>query len=99
MIGEEQFKIAKRGVCVVNCARGGIINEAALLKAVEEGIVAYVGLDVCEVEPSPGNPLYQLDRIAATPHCGADTFEAQDRVGITIANQVLAALKANGVTR
>ncbi len=93
MIGEEQFKIAKRGVCVVNCARGGIINEAALLKAVEEGIVAYVGLDVCEVEPSPGNPLYQLDKIAATPHCGADTFEAQDRVGITIANQVLAALR------
>ena len=45
------------------------------------------------MEPSPGNPLYQLDKIAATPHCGADTFEAQDRVGITIANQVLAALK------
>ncbi|NLK51824.1 MAG: phosphoglycerate dehydrogenase [Syntrophomonadaceae bacterium] len=93
MIGEEQFKIAKRGVRVVNCARGGIINEAALIKAMEEGIVASAGLDVFEKEPSPGNPIFQLDKIAVTPHCGADTVEAQDRVGITIANQVIAALR------
>jgi D-3-phosphoglycerate dehydrogenase len=93
MIGEEQFKIAKRGVRVVNCARGGIINEAALIKAMEEGIVASAGIDVFEKEPSPGNPIFNLEKIAVTPHCGADTVEAQDRVGITIANQVIAGLR------
>lgn len=92
MIGEEQFQIAKRGLRVVNCARGGIINEAALIKAMEEGIVASAGIDVFEKEPSPGNPIFNLDNIAVTPHCGADTVEAQDRVGITIANQVIVAL-------
>ncbi|NPV27850.1 MAG: phosphoglycerate dehydrogenase [Firmicutes bacterium] len=93
MIGEEQFKVAKRGVIVVNCARGGIINEAALIKAMNEGIVAYAGIDVFEKEPSPGNPIFQLEKIAVTPHLGADTAEAQYRVGATIATQVLNALK------
>lgn len=93
MIGEEQFKIAKRGVVVINCARGGIINEAALIKAMNEGIVYSAGIDVFEKEPSPGNPIFQLENIAVTPHCGADTVEAQDRVGVTIAQQVIRALK------
>lgn len=93
MIGEEQFGLAKKGVIVVNCARGGIINEAALLKAMREGTVAYAGLDVFEREPSPGNPLFELEKIAVSPHCGADTDEAQDRVGFTIAAQVNSALR------
>jgi len=93
MIGEEQFNIAKPGVRVVNCARGGIINEAALIKAMEAGIVASAGMDVFEKEPSPGNVFFNLENIAVTPHCGADTTEAQDRVGITIATQVLKALR------
>lgn len=93
MIGEEQFKLAKRGVIVVNCARGGIINEKALINAMNEGIVAYAGIDVFEKEPSPGNPIFQLEKIAVTPHCGADTEEAQTRVGVTIARQVINALK------
>lgn len=93
IIGEEQFKIAKRGVVAVNCARGGIINEKALLQAIKDGIVAYAGVDVFEKEPSPGNPFFQMEKIAVTPHCGADTAEAQVRVGMTIGTQLIKALK------
>lgn len=93
MIGEEQFRIAKRGVRVVNCARGGIIDEQALANALREGIVASAGLDVFTKEPCTGNPLLEFDNVVVTPHLGATTFEAQHRVGTDVANYVLAALR------
>ncbi|MGB9792159.1 MAG: phosphoglycerate dehydrogenase [Thermacetogeniaceae bacterium] len=93
MIGEEQFRIAKRGVRVINCARGGIIDEEALAKALREGIVASAGLDVFTKEPCTGNPLLEFDNVVVTPHLGATTFEAQQRVGTDVANYVLAVLR------
>jgi D-3-phosphoglycerate dehydrogenase len=93
MIGKEQFQIAKKGVRVVNCARGGIINEEALAWALQEGIVASAGLDVFSKEPCTDNPLVEFDNVVVTPHLGATTYEAQRRVGTDLARYVLAALK------
>ena len=93
MIGKEQFSIAKRGVRVVNCARGKIINEEDLAWALKEGIVASAALDVFSKEPCTGNPLLEFDNVVATPHLGATTFEAQHRVGTDLASYVLSALK------
>ena len=92
MINEEMFKIAKDGVRVVNAARGGIIKEAALLEALKSGKVASAGMDVFEKEPAINNPLFEFENVVCTPHLGADTFEAQRRVGETIAEQVMKAL-------
>jgi D-3-phosphoglycerate dehydrogenase len=93
MIGKEQFQIAKPGVRVVNCARGGIIDEGALAWALEEGIVASAALDVFSKEPCTGNPLLKFDNVVVTPHLGATTFEAQHRVGTDLARYVLAVLR------
>ncbi|MDU2064521.1 MAG: phosphoglycerate dehydrogenase [Sporomusaceae bacterium] len=93
MIGHEQFKAAKRGLRVVNCARGGIIDEAALLEAMKEKIVASAAIDVLMSEPHPNTPLFDFDNVVFTPHSGADTKEAQDNVGVTIATEVISALR------
>ncbi|HAA89718.1 MAG: D-3-phosphoglycerate dehydrogenase SerA [Thermoanaerobacterales bacterium 50_218] len=93
MIGREQFKIAKKGVRVVNCARGGIIDEEALAEALRQGIVASAGLDVFSKEPCTGNPLLEFDNVVVTPHLGATTYEAQHRVGTDVARYVLSVLK------
>ena len=77
---------------MINCA-GGIINEQALLEALESGKVASAGLDVFEEEPAINNPLFKFNNVVVTPHLGADTKEAQERVGINIAEQVINALK------
>lgn len=97
MIGEEQFKLAKKGLRVVNCARGGIIDETALANALREGIVASAGIDVLVDEPNPVSPLLDFDNVVVTPHIGADTFEAQDNVGITVAQEVISALRGEMV--
>lgn len=93
MINEEMFGLAKDGVRVVNCARGGIIKEAALVEGLTSGKVASAGLDVFEKEPANGNPLFSFKNVVVTPHLGADTHEAQKRVGVNIAEQVINALK------
>lgn len=102
MIGEKEFELMKNGVRIINCARGGLINEEALYKALKNGKVAGVALDVLEHEPDyeakPGeqdfkNPLLELDNVIYTPHLGASTIEAQHNVSVMIANQVVAALK------
>ncbi|SET08769.1 D-3-phosphoglycerate dehydrogenase [Natronincola peptidivorans] len=97
MIGEKEFKLAKKGVRVVNCARGGIICEDALVKAMKEGIVASAGIDVLVDEPNTTSPLLDIDNVIITPHLGADTVEAQDNVGVTIAHEVVSALKGEMV--
>jgi D-3-phosphoglycerate dehydrogenase len=79
----------KTGVRIVNCARGGIVDEQALAAAIREGKVAGAALDVLEKEPPPaGHPLLQLDRVICTPHLGASTGEAQVNVAVAIAQQV-----------
>lgn len=93
MIGEKEIKKMKEGVRVVNAARGGIIDEAALLAGMKSGKIIGSGLDVHEIEPSYNNPLFDLEGTVVTPHLGASTIEAQENVGEAIAKQVLCALQ------
>ncbi len=92
MIGKEAFGKMKRGVIVLCAARGGVIDEDALLEALESGQVAGAGLDVFAKEPPGATPLVTHPNVLATPHIGAQTAEAQRRVAIDIATEVLAAL-------
>ena len=77
---------------VVNVARGGIVDEAALAEAIRDGIVAGAALDVFVAEPTTDSPLFELDSVVVTPHLGASTREAQDKAGDTIADMVQLAL-------
>jgi D-3-phosphoglycerate dehydrogenase len=89
MLNKEAFDKMKTGVRIVNCARGGLIDEDALYEAVRSGSVAGAALDVFEQEPpSPENRLLALDEVIATPHLGASTAEAQEGVALTVAEQV-----------
>lgn len=92
-VDEAAFRKMKKGVRIVNCARGGIVKEEALVKALKSGRVAGAAVDVFEKEPPVGNPLLDFDSVVVTPHLGASTIEAQDRAGTIIAEQVAAALK------
>ena len=88
-----RLKKTKRGVRIINCARGGLIDEAALVQALQDGHVAGAALDVFEVEPLPADsPLRGVPNVVLTPHLGASTVEAQESVGIEIAQSVRAAL-------
>ena len=89
VIGEKEFSMMKKGVRLINAARGGVIDETALLKALENGIVSYVALDVFENEPTPNKQLLNHSRIATTPHIGAATLEAQDRIGLELASLII----------
>ena len=88
MIGKGQFGIMKKGVRVINCARGGIVDEAALLEAIVSGKVAGAALDVFVDEPPTNHPLLRRDEVIATPHLGASTVEAQENVAAIVAKQV-----------
>ncbi|MEX1118626.1 MAG: phosphoglycerate dehydrogenase [Terrimicrobiaceae bacterium] len=93
MMDARRLAACKKGVRIVNCARGGLIDEAALAEALKSGQVAAAALDVYEVEPPPADfPLRDLDNIVFTPHLGASTAEAQENVGIEIAAAIRAAL-------
>lgn len=89
LIGEAELKIMKDGVRIVNVARGGIIDEDALLSALEQGKVAAAAIDVYVNEPSPRKDLISHSAIAATPHIGAATVEAQARIGIELADRII----------
>jgi D-3-phosphoglycerate dehydrogenase len=90
LIGRDELKLVKPGVQLINCARGGIIDEGALYDALVNGMVAGAALDVFEQEPPPADyPLLQLDNVICTPHLGAQTEEAQERVAIGVAEQML----------
>jgi len=93
MVSEQAFGRMKRGVRIVCAARGGIIDESALLAALESGRVAGAALDVFASEPPGASELVRHPRVIATPHIGAQTAEAQSRAAEDIANEVLAALK------
>lgn len=92
VIGENEFAIMKDGVGIVNCARGGIIDEVAMVKALDSGKVLFAGLDVFENEPSPEIIILMHPRISLTPHIGAATAEAQDRIGVELAEQIISIL-------
>ena len=98
LISTEEFALMKKGVRVINCARGGIIDEAALARAVKDGLVAGAALDVFEKEPlDPASELLKLDNVILTPHLGASTEEAQVNVAIEVAEIVRDALLGKGI--
>ena len=88
VIGTKEFDVIKKGAGIVNAARGGVIDEKALLLALEKGIISNAALDVFENEPSPEISLLMNPNISLTPHIGAATQEAQDRIGEELAAQV-----------
>lgn len=87
-LNREKLALCKQGVKVVNCARGELIDEQALYEALRSGQVSAAGLDVFEQEPPKGSPLVELPQVITTPHLAASTVEAQERVGVEIAQQV-----------
>ena len=80
-IGKEEFLIMKKGTYLINAARGGVVDEDALLDALDQGIVAAAALDVYQNEPTRNERIYTHDKISLTPHIGASTHEAQERIG------------------
>ena len=93
IIGEAQLAKMKKTAMIINCARGGLIDEAALYNALKEGRLAGAALDVYENEPPVGSPLLELDNIVFTPHLGASTTEAQVAVSVEIARQAVTFFK------
>ena len=89
VLGSNEFQIMKKGVRIVNAARGGVVNETDLIDALNSGIVAYAALDVFENEPNPLKDLLNNSKIATTPHIGAATVEAQDRIGEELAELII----------
>jgi D-3-phosphoglycerate dehydrogenase len=97
MISDKQFEMMKKGVRVINCARGGIIDEKALARALESGKIAGAALDVYVEEPPKDFPLVKFSNVVLTPHLGASTEEAQVNVAIEIAHQISDALLGKGI--
>ena len=97
LLGESAFKRIKHGARLVQCSRGGVVDEAALLKALHSGRVGGAALDVFEKEPAGDSPLLQLPNVIATPHLGASTVEAQENVAVLIAEQMVDALLGRGI--
>jgi len=93
VIGQKEFDLMKNGAALVNCARGGVVDEEALLKALDSGKLAFAGLDVFINEPTPAKSVLFHPKISLTPHTGASTNEAQDRIGISLAEQIISILK------
>lgn len=93
VIDADEIAQMKDNVGIVNCARGGVINEVALIEALESDKVLFAGLDVFEKEPTPEIQILMHPRISLTPHIGAATLEAQDRIGTELAEQIIGLLK------
>lgn len=93
VLGKAEFAQLKTGVGIVNCARGGVIDEVALIDALDANKVSFAGLDVFENEPTPEIKILMHPKISLTPHIGAATGEAQDRIGTELADQIISLLK------
>ncbi|MEJ2285175.1 MAG: phosphoglycerate dehydrogenase [Desulfobacterales bacterium] len=93
LLDKAAFEKMKDGVMIINCARGGIVDEADLNEALRSGKVAGAALDVFETEPPGACPLFEVDRVICTPHLGASTLEAQTNVAVQVAEQIIAYLK------
>jgi D-3-phosphoglycerate dehydrogenase len=98
ILNKESLAKAKKGVRIINCARGGLIQEDDLKAALESGQVAGVALDVFEVEPATNSPLFGMEQVICTPHLGASTTEAQENVAIQVAEQMAAYLNTGAVS-
>lgn len=93
LIGSKEFEMMKQGVYLVNCSRGGVVNEKALLAALDSGKVAAAALDVFEQEPTKNEKLYTHSKVSLTPHIGASTIEAQEKIGREIVEIIQAQFK------
>lgn len=93
VIGKEELDMMKDNVGIINAARGGVIDEVALVEALDNGKVLFAGLDVFEKEPTPEIQLLMHPKISLTPHIGAATLEAQDRIGTELAEQIISLMK------
>ncbi len=89
VIGKDEFDMMKDGVGIINTSRGGVINEVELIDALESGKVLFAGLDVFEAEPTPSVQILMHPNISLTPHIGAATVEAQNRIGIELAEKII----------
>jgi D-3-phosphoglycerate dehydrogenase len=98
LLDKKNLAKCKKGVRIINCARGGLIVEADLKAAIESGQVAGAALDVFEEEPAKSNPLFGMEQVIATPHLGASTSEAQENVAIQVAEQMAEYLTVGTVT-
>ena len=98
ILNAEAFAQMKEGIRIVNCARGGLIDEEALKDALLSGQVAGAALDVFATEPAKDSPLFGLPNLIATPHLGASTMEAQENVAIQVAEQISDYLLNGAVT-
>ena len=98
LIGKSQFNIMKDGVYLINCARGKVVEEAALLEALESGKVAGAGIDVFEEEPTKNKELVNHPKVSVTPHIGAATKEAQERIGEEVVTTIVDFVANNLVT-
>ena len=94
VIGKAQIDKMKDGVAIVNAARGGVIDEAALVNALDSGKISFAALDTFENEPTPAIQVLMNGKLSLTPHIGAATNEAQDRIGTELASQIIRILKA-----
>jgi D-3-phosphoglycerate dehydrogenase len=95
VISTDEFAAMKDNVGIINCSRGGVIDEVALLHALDNEKVLFAGLDVFESEPSPEIKILMHPKISMTPHIGAATLEAQDRIGTELAEQIISLLKSD----
>ena len=89
IIGKNEFEKMKDGVGIINAARGGVINETELINYIENKKVSFAGLDTFENEPNPSVKLLMHPKISLSPHIGAATSEARDRIGIELADQII----------
>ena len=89
LISEKEFEAMKDGVGIINASRGGVINEESLIKYLDNGKVAFAALDTFENEPNPDIKILMNPKISLTPHIGAATSEAQDRIGVELADQII----------
>ncbi|MGB5943145.1 MAG: D-2-hydroxyacid dehydrogenase [Leeuwenhoekiella sp.] len=92
VIGKSELELMKKGSALINAARGGVVDEIALIDALEDGKLAFAGLDVFESEPKPELKILMHPKISLSPHIGAATNEAQDRIGTELADQIKAIL-------
>lgn len=96
LIGQDEIEMMKEGAVLINTSRGGVVDEVALLSALEAGKLRFAGLDVFTSEPRPEVQLLMQPRVSLSPHIGASTLEAQERIGKELARKVIEHLKPNG---
>lgn len=93
LIGKNELEMMKQGAAIINTSRGGVLDEVALIDALESGKIRFAGLDVFEEEPTPAIRVLMEERISLSPHIGASTKEAQERIGLELADQIIAIQK------